>query len=186
MGDLSIFGQEDSPLEETGLRQALRELEAVTQAGQELSRQIRLKDYMEYYPISVSFNFPQGSWSLDQMTFVDDNDLRPGRWAYDARLLQEYFKFPVLDSERRKITIAKNANGNVYSTSLGPGDEGGDTFQLCTTGGWTDDACYFTFDALTEQGAVVDLTLLPHGFGILRLPLNTDPDRQSPVCAEEL
>lgn len=184
---ITMYGIEDSPLAESaGIAQAFHELAKDTGAGEEKSREIYLKDYMDYYPISVNFSFADIGWSLDMDTFVDDEDLLPGRWAYDARALQDYFKFPILDDERLTISVAKNADGNTYRTSLGSGGESSDTFHLYTTGDWTEEACYFTFDAISEKGTVVDLSHLPDGFGIFRIPRNTDPNVQSPVVSDEL
>ncbi len=184
---ITMYGIEDSPMaESSGIALAFQELTEDTAAGEDKSREIYLKDYLDYYPISVGFNFEDMGWSLGMNTFVDDEDMQPGRWAYDATALQEYFKFPVLDNELLTISVAKNADGIVYRSSLGPGGKNSDVFRFYTTGNWTEDACYFTFDAHSEKGTVVDLSLLPDGFGIFRLPLNKNPDTQTPVVSDEL
>ncbi len=172
--------------ESSGIEKAFDELAEDTPAGQEKTRIIRIKDYLDIYPIGVSFRFPGCEKSIDMDTFVDDEEKKPGQWGYDARILQEYFKFPVMEDELYEISVRKNSAGNITNSSLGPAGHSGNAFHFYAKGGMTEEACYFTFDALTDNGAMVDLSLLPHGFGIYRLPRNSDPDVQSPVLAEEL
>ena len=43
-------------------------------------------------------------------------------------------------------------------------------YSLNAGGVVTEDACYFTFNTVTDSGAVVDTSLIPEGYGIYRLP----------------
>lgn len=142
--------------------------------GEEKSAVIYLKDYMDYYPISVSVNLPGITQSIEGSD-VPDWDLST-RTSYDALLkIRDYFKIPVLEEECYKISVWKGEgnNGSHYSSRADSSSES-DYFSMKTFSVPTGDACYFTFDAHTWNGKLVDLHEIPGGYGIYRLPYQAD------------
>ncbi len=149
---------------DTGIRAAFRELAEETEPGSTRFKQIRLKDYTGFYPIYATLDFPHAR--------VYDIEGRAGTACRHNqalfRKLQQYFKIPVLEDERLGIHLEKDAAGVICSKGYSTGGE--DRFDCSSVSVLTGDACYFTFDAHTREGKLVDLSCLPEGYGIYRLP----------------
>lgn len=72
-----------------------------------------------------------------------------------------------------EISIRKSASGN--SVGAGGSTLGPDSYSASTQSVLTADACYFTLNALTAQGKVIDVSQIEGGFGLYRLPCGSQP-----------
>ena len=106
----------------------------------------------------------------------------------DLEAFHEFFKIPVLDTEVYTLAMAKDAEGNVIGTAdshmhggSGSGEieipdapnvAGADSFSFRMFSAFDDGGCYFTFDPHTSNEAVVDVSLIPGGYGIYHFPYN--------------
>lgn len=155
---------------QAGLHQAYQELYDSIKSGTEGSRVIRLKDYIDYYPMNISLEFPGTSeyLSAEELAKYEDSEIEPDSDLAAIYQLQEYLKIPVIEDEYLHIVLGKDSNGTV--SHYGGGTANGNHFYLNFLSRLTDTACYFTFDAHTENGDVVDTSELPDGFGIYCLP----------------
>lgn len=174
--------QEDWENEKGGMERAYRELYQETPNGTEGSRVVRLADYYTYYPLQVSITLPGYRFYWDgevEREFVENSQLiaqNPIPSWFDRM-----FRIPVLESEQMEIRVAKDVDGNVYSTGTGSVSdaEPGPAFSLYTRSVLTEDACYFVFDAHATDGSLVDVSAIPGGFGIYRLSFRQDADGDS-------
>lgn len=155
-----------------GLGLAYLELFNSLEPGEEKSAVVYLKDYMDYYPISVSLDLP-GAYDSLEGSEVPDWDPDPGTPSYALFKIRDYFKIPVLEEEFYEISVKKYEAGNVNGAS-GMDATGSDHFNMTMFSALTDDACYFTFDAHSQEGKLMDVSELPDGYGIYRLPYEED------------
>ena len=165
--------------EHTGLDLAYYELFQDTAPGEEKSRTIRLKDYMEYYPLGGYVEVPMLTVGLGGRLAYQYSE-----WTPEMEALTEYFKIPVLEEETREISIARHRDGDLHG--LGGGSTDSDAFQLWTLSAVTEEACYFVFDAHTTDGNIVDLSLIKGGFGIYCLPYENVSEQETKLVAEKL
>lgn len=153
---------------EDGISQAYRELFEDTQPGTESERIIFLRDYYEYYPLSLEYQLTSSS---DFSDLLMQEEYEMG--AYDGepkRLFSAfaaYFRIPVLEEETLRISIGKDSEGRIASTGSGSTDD--DNFAMYTVSAVRGNECYFAFDAHTYEGNLVDVSQISGGFGIYRM-----------------
>ena len=150
-----------------GLAQAYQDLFDATAPGEERRAVIRLKEYMEYYPLDITLETPTGVARFYGMEETEEDEIYPNSSLDTMRQMAEYFKIPVLEDEFYEIGVEKAADGNLWGTSGGSAD--GDSFDFQVTTLFTDDACYFTFPIRSWEGKIMDTSLLPDGYGIFRI-----------------
>lgn len=161
-----------------GIALAYQELAKTVGPGEKKEMAFRLKDYVDYYPLSVTLDFPGAHDSLDAYEVIDWTP-EPGTAYYALLKLRDYFKIPVLEEERWKISLGRNQNGAINSVGCGAADADSDSFALWTISALTDDACYFTFDPHSANGVTMDTSEIPGGYGIYRLPYAEDRHDES-------
>lgn len=168
-----------------GLPLAYQELFDDTPAGQESSRVIDLKDYYEQYPLELGFEFSVYSSVMSEGMFLSES-MDPNE-AELYQVFKNFFQIPVLEEETVEITVGKSMDGGWVSS--GSGNTESDRYALYTVSAVADDACYFAFDAHTEQGNLVDVSQIAGGFGIYCLPFDSVPEEDDslfPLRTEEL
>ena len=101
-----------------GLVLAYQELYAAVGPGEEKEKEIYLRDYMEFYPISVTADLPGTSFSSGSSRLWD-GEMEPGTESYVAGKIGEFFKIPVLPDERWSISLGKNDSGLIQSMGSG-------------------------------------------------------------------
>lgn len=136
-------------IEESGLVEAYKRLATETAPGKELSRQIFLSQYMEYFPVAVTVH---GIWSDEAL----------------SKAYAEFFKIPVPKDATYTISIRKNQSGNITQAEGRPGEQ--NIFTWRSVSARSEDACYFTFYHYTLDGTRIDTGMIPGGFGVYRQP----------------
>ena len=156
-----------------GLDSALEELSAATPNGQEAEKTIYLRDYLDYYPLTLQLELP-GYWQMldDILRRYDQLSPQEQQTARDLIDLGKYFKIPVLEEERCTLSLGKSEDGRAWH--WGTGSAEGDSYSMWTVSAVTSEACYFTFTTLTQEGKVVDTGELSLGYGVYRLPYELD------------
>ena len=146
------------------LAQAYRDLAKGMTPGQNASREILLKDYMEFYPLDYGMFAPDvDSFGTGVEGYEQYSE------EYICAWLENYFRIPVLENEYCEISV--NRTDGEYISGWGFGSANtGDRFAMGTMSAVTREAAYFFFDAHSDSGKLVDLSLLPDGFGVYRLP----------------
>lgn len=165
----------DNPQE--GLWVAYKELYDETEPGQEKETDILLKDYIDHYPMTIELDFPDAEYSAEAWKPFDGMEALPSSEIYAIQALRDYFKIPVLEDEHYQIHVRKRENG-MQSGWGGGTSQYGDRYYMFDYSVLSDDACYFTFSTTTDEGEVVDLSELPDGYGIYRLPYQTEYNEQ--------
>ncbi|NLC43596.1 MAG: hypothetical protein GX783_04875, partial [Clostridiales bacterium] len=157
--------------EQLGIAAAYKELFDRTPTGTEGSTTIRLKDYYDFYPLLVTLTMPGNILVWESDLYIDPAP-EPGTEEYIIETFRNFFRIPVLEDETVEISITKNADGSMNSSGSGSTDS--DAFYIWTLSALTDDTCYFTFNPHTNNGNVVDTSLIPGGYGIYCLPYSQD------------
>ena len=78
-------------------------------------------------------------------------------------------RIPVLEDEYCEISVNRTDGDYISGWGFGSANTG-DRFAMGTMSAVTREAAYFFFDAHSDSGKLVDLSLLPDGFGVYRLP----------------
>ncbi len=146
------------------LAQAYRDLAKGMMPGQDASREILLKDYMEFYPLNYGM-FASGITSFG----TGFEGYEQYSEEYIVSWLENYFRIPVLEDEYCEISVHRTDGEYISGWGFG-GANTGDRFNMGTMSAVTREAAYFIFDAHSDGEKLVDLSLLPDGFGIYRLP----------------
>ena len=157
----------DTEQPKVGLAKAYQELFDATAPGEEGTAVVRLKDYMDHYPLHILLELPTEVDWFDSAEDTAEEEFYPNSNWDVMRQLTEYFKIPVLENEFFEIGLNKTMDGKVSGTFGGSAD--GDSFDFHLNTVLTDDACYFTFPARSWEGTIIDTSLLPDGYGIFRM-----------------
>lgn len=188
----------------TGVDRAMKELFDETEPGQEKSRIIDLKDYLDFYEYEITIELPGdithhflnreeleealayygkdknylGSFHLEELK----------EQLYILEVFTEFFKIPVIDNHLYEIAVSKDVNGNLYGWSYSSANGGGssgnvsmgstltdsDSFNMWAIPVYTENMCYFTFYPYTDDDQLVDTSYIPGGFGIYQLPFDKE------------
>ena len=173
--------------DKTGMKLAYSELFDSLEPGEENSRIVYLKDYVDYYDFEVCFDFPGAvSWYYNTMDAVDPSTFEEYYDPYNDDLfaLKNYFKIPVLTTETHKVIIGKHPNGSL--SHVGAESTSSDNFSLDLKTIMTDNTCYFTFNPYSFEGQAIDTSLLPNGFGIFALPYEANAANDEECVKTEL
>ena len=163
---------------------------------------IRLSEYMEYYPMLWYMNFPRADNDSTNEIIVSDDGRRfptgdhivslkeykeweSGSGIYEgesrtdyskekeiARKFEEYFRIPVISGDLREIFYPNHMPGDYPEITVA-----GDYYEPVYVCGTTSEAMYFTFNTHTNEGNLVDTSLIPGGYGIYRLPYTIDNEK---------
>lgn len=151
-----------------GIAKAYEELANTIGPNEEAETEIYLKDYMDYYQYAIRLKLPgtdiyrEVRWTNKTVKQEQENDT--------IKKLNDFFKIPVLEEERCYISVGKNEQGNIYHTGSGTGES--DFFYMWTFNAIAEEELYFTFDTHSQDGVVVDTSLIPGGYGIYCLPFD--------------
>ena len=155
----------DDTREQTAkLQQVYDECWEATPEGTERTYTIEVSDYLDYYLLDGWFDLP---------------GYATGEWCYTGqdpalteagRILNEFFRIPILGKYTLTLTIDKNySNG---STSSGIENDYTPSFSAAVT----DSACYFTFSTVASEGVYADCSLIPGGYGIYSFSYSVEND----------
>lgn len=155
-----------------GLSLAYKEALDSLEPGAKKEFTVYLKDYVEYYDFDVFYDFPNYfTWSFNTGGIVNpviyeqyDDPQLDDNWA-----LKNYFKIPVLDDATHTFTMEKASIGhNIYNSY---NDNHYNINPICAL---SEDMCYFIISSKSFNGDIVDLSLLPDGYGIFAFPYNSN------------
>lgn len=146
----------------SGLELAYQELYESAVPGQEATKTIMLSDYCDYYPIAgfidvEGINLAFNVWSENSTEEMAVSNK-----------MESFFRIPVLSTEQTTISLEKDSSGYIYSTGLSNNGEG-DQFSFYSQGIITPKTCYFTFNNHSNNGQIMDTSLIPGGYGIYAL-----------------
>jgi len=169
-----------------GIPLAFKELYDSLEPGEDMKKTVYLKDYYDYYPITGHVDLEKSAfyWDYSEFDLMTDEEIADvgEDWVAASIAMQEYFKIPVIDDETVTIHVSKASGDDWSATSGTSSDSGGyggsiddDAFDMFSCYVRTDEAVYFTFDAHTRNGDVVDVSEIKDGYGLYRLPLKYDP-----------
>ncbi|MBR5317791.1 MAG: hypothetical protein IKU39_07860 [Lachnospiraceae bacterium] len=183
----------------TGVDRAMKELFDETEPGQENSKIIDLKDYLDFYEYEITIDLP-GPLSHH---FINKEEIEESLARYAdndnymetlkeelhmVEVLTGFFKIPVIDNHLYEIAVSKDSEGNLYGWSYGCANGGGssgnvsmgstltdsDSFNMWTISVFTENMCYFTFHPYTDNEQLIDTSYIPGGFGIYQLPFDKE------------
>lgn len=178
--DSGIFELEQPP---EGIARAYWELAQDCLPGQELTREVRYRDYAEFYPICVNLDLP-GFWYDYHNGEVSVTTTAGSGDSLINEIIADYFRIPVSETHIETLHIGKSADGHVRG--WGGGSLSG-YINLWTQSVTAADACYFTLTVSGDEGVVPDLSHIPGGLGIYRLPYSVNEDNTlTSVKADEL
>ena len=148
---------------QTGLERVYQELYDSAATDKEVEKTIMVADYCEYYPLEGFISLEGINHDFGIWTYGPSQSDSLAMW----NKLQEFFRIPVLPTERITISLTKNRDGSLATGSSG--NDEGDQFYLDTQSVVTPQTCYFTFNNHTLKGNTVDTSLIPGGYGIYAL-----------------
>ena len=157
-----------------GAVERVQEIKQALPADGETTQDLKLKELFRYYPIESDLTGTT-IWaaSLDNAVFASEDS---------AKLWQElnrFLRIPIPETESSGFQVSKYPDGSL-DFNYYPWEEGQplaeEHFDFNSIACSTQDAVYFTFDTHTDDGRVVDTSLIPGGYGIYRLPYDRDED----------
>lgn len=152
-----------------GIAKAYKELADSTGNGEAKDATVFLKDYYDYYPLSLWFDLPGTNWAGDTAS-SDSLKGEPYDGRYVLEKFREYFKIPVSESDKAYISVEKDKDGNVNSTYSD--DTGCSVLRSVSAVAEKRNRCFFTFSNLnyTDGGyktsEYFDTSLIPGEYGI--------------------
>ena len=132
----------------------VRDVASRTKPGENRTESVYVKDYYDFYPISVEFEWPTG-FAVNE----DTNDL-----------FADYFRIPAHPEHQIEIDVEKSAVGGAYQIGVSSVQ---DSVYSHATSTVTTSHCFFTFACYTTDGRLLDTSNVPGGYGIYRFPRHT-------------
>ncbi len=134
----------------------VRDVAARTKPGENRTEIVYVKDYYEFYPIAVDFEWPSG-FAVNQDTL---------------NLFADFFKIPVHPEHQLAITVEKSAVGNAYQINVSPIQDLLHYSHVASV--TTDSHTFFIFSCYTNDGQLLDTSHIPGGYGIYRFPRHSE------------
>lgn len=150
----------------TGVKRAYQELAEITEANEKKQKEIFLNDYMDYYEYDVKIDLP-GTQINSLVNTIQKASVKEQK-NDTIRRMNEFFKIPVLETERLNISVEKDDKGNIVQN--GSSSRVGNFFHIRNYNVLTEKECYFTFNSYSVGEEVMDTSLIPGGYGIYCLP----------------
>ena len=139
--------------------------------GEEKFFTLDLSDYMDYYSLCGTFDFPGCDWShWDE--FGDYNLRIPHEYI---QAINDFFRIPI----QGEYLVEFSINLRQYGSSVGTSFAGGrvqDLYHPQFDAVYLNDTCYLTFNTVGPDGEVVDTSLIPGGYGLYRLNTSRDAE----------
>ena len=148
-------------------------------AGEEAAITIKMNELLRYYPISGTASFESDvNESLDLTSGIF---ARPAEGNSLWTDFNRFFRIPMPENESMgyRVTRFSESDDTLYPEPSGwtvSTKSGEDHFAFAMISCAADDAIYFTFDPHTENGKLVDLSRIPGGYGIYRLPYDREQE----------
>lgn len=174
--DASELIYSEDEVEFTGLAKAYKELYDSTQDTRRASKEVRIADYMDYYPLRVNFSILKKGFGLHEYYDSSSYD-RYFSGASDAKyIFNDYFRIPVLEDETLTIHVSKESTG--YPSSWGESNNSdSDWYYPETYSVLTDDTCFFTISLRSQlHDTPLDASHLKDGYGIYSFRFDTAHD----------
>ena len=151
-----------------GLLGAYQQLYLDTPEGGLTNTYLRIRDYCEYYPLSGTMELPNGGYMWN--AYATSGHLMQGMESADS--FSAYFRIPVLEDDWMQVVVDKRTGSTLESVDVTENRKGSDVFRMSSVGVCFENTAYFTFNPLTEQGNVVDTSLIPGGYGLYSFVFN--------------
>ncbi len=169
--NLHYSGSDLTYAENLGINKAYNEIIENAVPYEEVEKTIKLKDYLDYYPITVDGYFPDASFAVDT-TIINTAHITNETEKELVKAIGEFFKIPVMESHEMEIFALVDENGNAVHTgsSSNDGTKELDEFNFSASSIVTDKECFIYFSNKTRFGKLADTSEIPGGYGIYRLP----------------
>lgn len=137
--------------------------------GKPDARTIRLKDYLDYYPLNVWTTFySDGKLITSSSVYSEmvsyDSGTENGPQYYMEKAFNDFFRIPVLEDDY--VVMRSEGRTDVEYES----DINSDTFYCDSRCTCSDHYIYFYINNRTSSGQFIDTSLIPGGYGIYRIP----------------
>lgn len=157
-----------------GAAERVQEIKRALPADGETTQDLKLKDLFRYYPIEGDLT-GTSIWaaSLDNAVYASEDSVKLGQD------LNHFLRIPIPETESSGFSVGKYPDGSLnfnYYQGKENCSQQEDHFDFCSIACSTPDAVYFTFDTHTDDGDVVDTSLIPGGYGIYRLPYDREKE----------
>lgn len=157
-----------------GAAERVQEIKRALPADGETTQDLKLKDIFRYYPIEGDLT-GTSIWaaSLDNAVYASEN---PAKLWQD---INRFLRIPIPETESSGFEVGKYPDGSLnfnYYQGKENCSQQEDHFDFHSIACSTPDAVYFTFNTHTDDGDVVDTSLIPGGYGIYRLPYDREKE----------
>lgn len=157
-----------------GAAERVQEIKRALPADGETTQDLKLKDIFRYYPIEGDLT-GTSIWaaSLDNAVYASEN---PAKLWQD---INRFLRIPIPETESSGFSVGKYPDGSLnfnYYQGKENCSQQEDHFDFHNIACSTSDAVYFTFNTHTDDGDVVDTSLIPGGYGIYRLPYDREKE----------
>lgn len=157
-----------------GAAERVQEIKRALPADGETTQDLKLKDLFRYYPIEGDLT-GTSIWaaSLDNAVYASEN---PAKLWQD---INRFLRIPIPETESSGFSVGKYPDGSLnfnYYQGKENCSQQEDHFDFHNIACSTSDAVYFTFNTHTDDGDVVDTSLIPGGYGIYRLPYDREKE----------
>lgn len=148
--------------------------------GQESTLTVNLGDYFDYYPIGTQL------WSSTSTLMLSDDDEynETGLNPFNE-MISEYFRIPVLENNFFSLTVCKDKNGELLDYQQDYPD-GSDGVSLDGHSCGTDTCILFSINNKSWNGEILDMSLVPGGYGIYRVPCSIVDDGLTTLVYNEI
>lgn len=157
-----------------GAAERVQEIKRALPADGETTQDLKLKDLFRYYPIEGDLT-GTSIWaaSLDNAVYASEDSVKLGQD------LNHFLRIPIPETESSGFEVIKYPEGSLnfnYYQGKENCSQQEDHFDFHSIACSTPDAVYFTFNTHTDDGDVVDTSLIPGGYGIYRLPYDREKE----------
>ncbi len=153
-----------------GISKAIKEIyDSIGPSGEE-ERTVFLKDYYEYYPVSVNIDLPHISWNVTGYENLEIYNYKDIKEVYDR--FYEFFKIPVIEEDFMILSVGKDLGGISMGIEESCYSLGNTAYKEHNIPTYTKNRAYFPINNYSyntktgEDIAQPDLGKIEGGYGI--------------------
>ena len=151
----------------TGLNKAYKEIYDSTPFGTEKTVTVKIADYYEYYPVSVTIHIP--GFSYRSFDTVNDSGYQSVASKEITKTFNEFFKIPVSDKDTIDITVDRDESDGMSSNTIHT-----NFYNLASDSVLGKKTCYIYIANSNNDNSIADTSLIPGGYGIYAIEYGSE------------
>ncbi len=150
-----------------GLDKAYKEIYDNTPFGTEKTVTVKIADYYDYYPVSVTIHIP--GYSYRSFDTVNSSGYQSVASKAITEAFNNFFKIPVSENDTIDITVDKDESDGMSSNTIHT-----NFYNLASDCVLGENTCYIYIENSNYDNTKADTSLIPGGYGVYAIEYGTE------------